>query len=381
MNTLYFAARWSLLFVGFFIPIKKKAIIFVSLSGRNFDDSPKALYEEICKRSFFDDWNLIWAFKQPESFTIPRGDIIKFGSFKYWVTLLGTHIWIENGGIDLGINLNRKKNIIVRTWHGTVLKYAEGQEKTKAVLSTYRKCLKPDSRSIRCIQTEKELDVCVRTFKATPESFMKCGLPRNDDLFTYELEDKTTIKQRLNIPLNKKVILYMPTFRNFIMDNRGGYAIKPPMDIQKWKERLGNDYVLLMRTHYMVSASMNLQNDGFVFDVCKYQPLSELYFVSDILISDYSSTMFDFSITEKPIRCFGYDYDEYLEKNGLVYDLSSILPCSIMKTEDEIIDSIVNIDYEVECKKTKQFRITFAEYAHGDASKKMVDEIERHIQG
>ncbi len=380
MNALYFLARWGLLFVGNFVPIDQKSILFVSLSGRNYDDSPKALYEEICKRDFFKDWKLIWAFKEPENITIPRGEIVKFGTWKYWITLLGTKIWIENGGMDLGINLNRKKNIIVRTWHGTVLKYGEGQEKTKAVLSTYRKHLKTDDRSIRCIQTENELDICVRTFKATPDSFMRCGLPRNDCLIRYTNADKKAIKEKLNIPLDKKVILYMPTFRNYETGSQCEYYIKPPMVLEKWKKALGNEYVLLMRTHYMVATSLNLHEDGFVFDVCKYQPLPDLYALADVLITDYSSAMFDFSITEKPIRCFGYDYELYLEKNGLVYDMPSILPCKIMKTEDEVIDSILNMDYKAECEKTRVFKSRFAEYFHGDASSKIVDEIERRLK-
>ena len=379
MNALYFLARWGLLFIGFFIPVNQKSIIFVSLSGRNFDDSPKALYEEICKRDFFKDWKLIWAFKEPGKIEIPRGEKIKFGTWKYWTTLLGTKVWIENGGMDLGINLNRKKNIIVRTWHGTVLKYAEGQEKSMAVLSTYRKLLKIDNRSIRCIQTENELDVCVRTFKATPESFLKCGLPRNDCLIRYSQSDKNNIKRALGIPAEKKVILYMPTFRNYKIGSQHEYYIKPPMDLNKWKNCLGDEYVLLMRTHYMVAASLNLQEDGFVYDVCKYQPLPNLYAIADILISDYSSAMFDFSITEKPIRCFGYDYEEYIEKSGLVYDMPAILPCPIMKTEDEVIDSIINIDYAADCERSKDFKSRFAEYFCGCASQKMVDEIERRI--
>lgn len=379
MNALYFLARWSLLFIGFFIPVNKKSIIFVSLSGRNYDDSPKALYEEICKREFFKDWKLIWAFKEPEKISIPRGKKVKFGTWKYWTTLLGTRVWIENGGLDLGINLNRKKNIIVRTWHGTVLKYGEGQEKSKAVLATYRKHLKTDDRSIRCIQTANELEICVKTFKATPESFMKCGLPRNDCLVRYTTEDKMAVKKKIGTPEGKKVILYMPTFRNYVIGSQHEYFIKPPMDLEKWKRLLGDEYVLLMRTHYMVAASLDLHEDGFVFDVCKYQPLPDLYAIADILITDYSSAMFDFSITEKPILDFGYDYEEYLEKNGLVYDMPAILPCPIMKTEDEIISAITNMNYEAACEKTRGLKGKFAEYFHGDASQKMVDEIERRI--
>ena len=81
MNAFYFAAKWGLTFIGFFIPVNPKSIIFVSFSGRNYDDSPKALYEEIRNRESFNDWNLTWAFKEPELHNIPRGEKIKFGTW------------------------------------------------------------------------------------------------------------------------------------------------------------------------------------------------------------------------------------------------------------------------------------------------------------
>ena len=380
MNTAYIIARIGLDIIGSFIPVEQKSMIFVSFSGRRFDDSPKAIYEEVCRRDYFKDWDLIWAFKNPESYHISRGTTIHFGSKEYWLTLLKSRVWIDNGGIDLGLDLNRKRNLAVHTWHGTVLKWGYGHEKKNPVLAFYRKLIPKDSRSIRCIQTENEIDVCVETFKAAPDTFLRCGLPRNDCLLNYTEEHKREIKRSLGIPENKKVILYMPTFRAYVQDENHEYCIKPPINVEKWKTMLGDQYVLLIRTHYMISNALNLVEDSFIHDVSKYEPLSDLYVLADILISDYSSCMFDFSILEKPIRCFGYDYDEYIETSGLVYDLPTILPRGVMKDEDEVIASIVNIDYATDCELTRVFKSKYAEYFHGDASKRIVDEIERRLQ-
>ena len=137
MEIFYFIAKDVFDVLSRVIPIKKKTMNFASLSGRNFDDSPKALYEEICRRPFFNDWTLIWAFKNPEAMKIPRGKKIKFGTLSYWFTLMRTQIWIENGGMDLGLRLNYKNHLIIRTFHGTPIKRIEGEEKSE-VLSKYR---------------------------------------------------------------------------------------------------------------------------------------------------------------------------------------------------------------------------------------------------
>lgn len=380
MNAFYFAAKWGLTFTGLFIPINPKSMIFVSFSGRNYDDSPKALYEEICNRETFNDWDLTWAFKEPELHNIPRGKKIKFGTWQYWIKLLGTKVWIDNGGIDLGLDLNRKKNLLVKTWHGTFLKKGYGNENTGAILSIYRKHQKVDKRSIRCIQTEYELENCSKSLKAAPETFMKCGYPRNDVLLKYTEEQKKAIRKRIGIPSDKKVLLYMPTFRNYLVGSNHEFVLKPPIDLSKWKNKLEDEYVLLMRTHYMIAESLDLKEDGFIYNACDYQPLSDLYSVADILITDYSSAMFDYALLEKPIRCFGYDYEEYIEKSGLICDLATILPYPMAKTEDELLKSIESMDYDEDCKRTKRFREQFAEYFKGSASKEMVDEIEKRLE-
>lgn len=380
MEIFYFIAKDVFDVLSRVIPIKKKTMIFASLSGRNFDDSPKALYEEICRRPFFNDWTLIWAFKNPEAMKIPRGKKIKFGTLSYWFILMRTQVWIENGGMDLGLQLNYKGHIMVKTWHGTVIKRGEGDEATGAVLKEYRKKVKKDSTSIRCVQTASEIENCMKYFRADRKCFLKCGLPRNDVLVRYSEADKARIKEQLGIPYDKKIILYMPTYREYLLNENKETYILPPITLSKWKQRLGEGYFLLIRAHYGVAEKLGLDLTSFGLDVSRYQPLSELYYISDILISDYSSAFFDYSITGKPMRCFAYDYEEYVRKRGLLYDLNSILPCPVMHTEDEIIESILTMDYDLECIKTKNFSDKYAEFFSGHASEIMIDELEKRLQ-
>ena len=188
-------------------PVHSQRIMFCSLSGRNFDDSPKAIYNEILKRHEFDDWDLYWAFKNPKTFSIPRGKCVRFGGLSYWKTLFSSKIWIGNGGIDNGLDLSPSNRIVVNTWHGGVLKKSSGEENSDAVLKFYRSNRKTDKRTVRCIQNDFDLETFSRLFHASPECFLKCGLPRNDILLKYNDDDKKRIRKQLGIQKNKKIIL------------------------------------------------------------------------------------------------------------------------------------------------------------------------------
>lgn len=378
MDIFYFFMQKVFLFAGIFIPIKRNSMMFVSLGGRNFDDSPKAIYDEVCSRKEFQHWELIWAFLEPEKYNISRGKKIKFGTIKYWITLLKTKVWIDNGGIDLGLNLNRERNIIVRTWHGSAIKSAE--EKHNPVLQKYRHHQKIDNRSIRCAQNDLDIQVYTEYFRASPDSFLKCGLPRNDTLLHYNENELNTIRDLIGIPADKKVILYMPTWRDYIKDEGSLLSKNPPINIQKWKELFSEDYVFLFRGHYFLAKALKLSNDDFVKNVSSYQPLSDLYAVADIMISDYSSAIYDYSVLCKPIRCYAYDYERYKAERGFSIDLEKELPCGISRTEDELIESITRINFDEDCKRTQEFKNKYMKYYTGHASSIVVDEIYRRLK-
>lgn len=368
-------ARIFLYIWGLFVPLRKETMIFCSFGGRKFDDSPKAIYDEVCSRKEFDNWNLIWAFVEPEKFDLPRGEKIKIDTIQFFHALLYSRVWISNSGMDRGIELHRKKNVIVETWHGTPLKKIGGDE-NKNSLSGGRvaKKGKPDNKTIRCAQSEFDRDIFARIFNADKKAILLCDLPRNDALFRYSLEEIKQIKQNLNIGIEKKVILYTPTYREYLIDENRNTFLAPPMDLMKWERELGDEYVLLIRAHYAVSNALNIIENSFVKDVSDYPCLNDLYIISDMMISDYSSTYFDYSILNRPMFCFAYDLEEYEEKRGLYLNIEDELPCEINKTEESLISNIKNVKLEKAISCTKEFSKKYTPYA-GGASAKVVDEI------
>ncbi len=347
-------ARVALSILGLFVGVKDKTMIFVSFGGRNYDDSPRALYEHIVDLPEFSDWVFYWALRNPEDAKIRGAKVIEFGTLKYWKTLLSSKVWITNGGIDKGINLNPRRSLVVNTWHGTPIKRIEGEENNNGVLKNYRRKRKFDTRTIRCCQSDYDKEIFVRVFNASENCFITCGLPRNDSLLKYSKEDIIEIKKKLNIGEKKKVLLYMPTYREYVVDEKGKIYVDSPISLEKWEKTLAEKYVLLVRAHYAVAKEMNLNDSGFALDVSKYAPLNDLYAISDVLISDYSSSFFDYAILGRPLLCYAYDEVKYERERGYYMSLTE-LPCKVMHKEDEIIEAILNMDYENESQKTKEF--------------------------
>ena len=160
------------------------------------------------------------------------------------------------------------------------------------------------------------------------------------------------------------MILYAPTFREYNQDALHRCVLMPPIDLKKWEEKLNDKYCLLFRAHYEVAKVMNIEESDFVKDVTFYPVLDDLMIAADILISDYSSVFFDFSITGKPMLHFAYDYEEYSQKRGMYFDIRSYL--SGAQNEEEMIELLLNIDTVKEIKKSKHFRDMYVNYyGHG----------------
>jgi len=373
VRCIWSLARLFLRIWGCFVPLQKKTMIFSSFGGRKFDDSPKALYDEVCKRKEFDDWRLIWAFINPDAYTLPRGEKMKIDTPAFFKALLYSRVWISNSGMDRGIGLKRKCNIRIETWHGTPLKKIGGEENQNSLRKRPEEIhTKIDRETIRCAQSNYDQVIFARIFRADISSILLCDLPRNDSLTKYTEERIRQIKNSINVSLRKKVILYVPTYREYL--NHADTSLKPPINISKWETILGEEYVLLVRAHYAVTKALEIENSPFVKDVSAYPFINDLYAISDILLSDYSSAYFDYAILDRPMLCYAYDKDEYEKKRGLYLDLDKVLPCEVDYTEDSLIKHIVKLNYKDAVEKSKRFHQKYAPYS-GDACKVVVDKL------
>ena len=174
------------------------------------------------------------------------------------------------------------------------------------------------------------------------------------------------IKEELGIDKHKKVILYCPTFREFSKSNNG-ITQKICVDLERWEHEM-DDCCLLVRAHYEVAQMIDFSERSNVLDVSGYPHLNDLMMISDILISDYSSVFFDYSILHRPMICFAYDFDEYSKNRGMYLDVSKELPCHMVVNENELYEEIKNTlcQYDEACKKTAAFQKKYvSEFGRG----------------
>ena len=260
------------------------------------------------------------------------------------------------------------------TWHGTPIKKM-GTDIPKTNKS-FSKVARKSNIDVFTVQGDFEADVFSRVFHINKENILKSGLPRNDRLSKYNSEYKEELKRKLNLPADKKIIFYAPTFREFERDSQRNCVLKPPIDLKRWEEELKDKYCLLFRAHYEVGKVMRIQSNDFIKDMSDYPNLEDLMIASDMLISDYSSIFFDFSIMDKPMLHFTYDYEKYSAKRGLYFDVRQEL--SGCDNEKELISLLKNMDFQLESAKTAQFRNKYVNY-FGNATEQAIDCIYNHL--
>ena len=201
-------------------------------------------------------------------------------------------------------------------------------------------------------------------FNARESSYLRCGMPRNEELWLADENKKEEMRKKLCIPDGKKVILYAPTWREST-DGGKSYAIKPPIHFDEWQKELGNEYVVLFRAHHQTTKVLGLEYNDFVRNASDYPAVNDLMIAADILITDYSAIAFDYSILCRPIFCYAYDYDSYLAERGTYFAVDEKYPNKSCRTESELLQRIKSVDYAAECANTKRFRDEFVQYGVG----------------
>ncbi|MBS5778302.1 MAG: CDP-glycerol glycerophosphotransferase family protein [Acholeplasma sp.] len=383
---LYIKNKITYLYYFLFYKIDDKMIFFESFYGNSYSCSPKAIYEYVLNDERFKDYKFVWAFKNINKYTFDeRTILVKSNSRKYYKYLSKSKYWVVNLLINTGVK-KKKNQVYVQCWHGTPLKKLRYDIEKDNVLNSISEVRKRnDLDAIKFDYFISPSKFCTEKFtsafnlkKLNNENiFIEKGYPRNDYLFNYKKSDIKKIKKKLNIPLNKKVILYAPTFRDNQV-NENGYTYNVELDFNKLKNEFSEEYVILFRAHYFIANKFDFKKyNNFVYDVSKYEDINELYIISDILITDYSSVFFDFANLKRPILFYMYDYNNY--KNNLrdfYIDLKE-LPGPILKKENTLIKEIKNIDnYSKKYKeKYEKFNKKYNYLDDGNATKRVVEEI------
>lgn len=371
-----------------------KTICFKAFNGKSYSCSPKAIYEYMLTQEQFKDFKFIWVFKEPEKHRYleknPNTTLVQDSTRAYLKAMAVSKYWIHNYRVSDHI-YPKENQIYVQCWHGTPLKKL-GYDITKGdnVLNSIEEIrfkYKVDAAKFKAILSPSrfasEKFISAWNLKAIGKEncVIEQGYPRNDKLFHADEADRQRVRKALGIEgVNKKIIFYAPTWRDNQHDSTIGYTYKTEVDFDKLKEALGDEYIILFRAHYLVANSFDFEKySGFVYDVSSYDDINDLYIVSDLLITDYSSVFFDYANLRRPMLFYMYDFDAYKnEMRDFYFDIDE-LPGPIVKDEDSLIEAIRGLDRYMLAygEKYIAFHNKFNYLDDGHASARVVDAVMR----
>lgn len=354
MREIAYYIIYKIIYKIFWIfPVKKNRVLFISYFGKQYSDSPRFLYEELCKKR--EDLDIVWVLNSKNTQLEMSGvKIVKEKSLSYLYYLATSKYWIDNCH---GYHLRepRKETVYFQTWHGTPLKkigqdiegeqYKKSRESWNLETSYWNYLLSP-SKGLN--------DILTKAFSIDKNILINATYPRNEFLLNANLEEvKNKVLRELKIPkenLEKKIILYAPTFR---LGETEEYSLK--IDLEKFNEKLESEYIFLIRTHPNVKKIVSeIENSSIFIDVSKYNDIHELYIASDILITDYSSVFFDYSLLKKPMIFYPYDYEHYKnEDRGFYFEYGEIVPGPIVYTSEELLQLLLKLEEDKEKYKDK----------------------------
>lgn len=313
-------------------PIKENRIIFESYHGSKYSDSIKTMYEYISKNN--GDMDFIWVLNKENEELKKNCKIVKKNTIKYYYYYSTSKYWITNSHRYNDIP-PRKGTIYTMIWHG-MGDFKKFAADIKGQPNSRFKSLKKDANDLTYLvcSSKNIIDTYSKALLVDKHKIHALGLPRNDIFYNGKLRNLIIEKYKHIFNTDKKIILYAPTYR------RDENEFEVIMDFNKMYESLKDDYIILVKTHYTIKHNnLIINNKNFIFDVSYFDDIQELLIISDILITDYSSVFFDFSLMHKPTIFYAYDKNEYINTwGGFYHDYDTFVPGPIVENCDELIE-------------------------------------------
>lgn len=320
------------------MPIASGTVLFESHMGKSSSDSPRAIAD--CLATVRPEIKHTWSFERNSAHHGTTQRSVTRGSLKYLYRLARSEFIVDNQTLP-GYFRKRSGQTYVQTWHGVPLKRMGYDEPDFAMGSS--------AKQAELARRVKDWDFLTNPSPYFQDTFVPAyrtnatllpfGSPRNDALVDVSVHDVARMRQQLGLSSGHKTVLYAPTFR--AASRNGNGPIELQMDLEAWLEALGSDVQLLVRAHYLNRLRFPANISDRVIDVTGIDDTSVLLAVSDVLVTDYSSVMFDYAVLDKPIIIYAYDLSEYADsERGTYFDLEESRPGALVRTQEELHDAV-----------------------------------------
>jgi CDP-glycerol glycerophosphotransferase len=372
-----------------------ETVAYLSFGGTAYADNPRAVHEELVRRDA--PLEHVWvvrdgAFRAPET-----AEVVRRGSREFYELLARARYVVTNDHWPRWFR-RRPGQTCLQTWHGAPLKGLgpDLSERPKAVRAHRRFLASRPGPQVVVSPGPWATPLLERAFPGA--DVLETGLPRTDLLLQSDRDRlRADAKRRVGAE-GKRVVLYAPTYRDDLEYRPGtrvsplrdlptyrsavvrlsGYRLGHLLDLEALSTALGSDHVVLFRKHHRVVEALPAEVGSLVRDVSGYPDAIELLLAADVLITDYSSLAFDFAASGRPLLFFTPDLEAYRDDvRGLSLDLDAVAPGPLLRTTDEVIDALRDLDAVAAEHRPRYeaFVDVYCPLADGRASARVVERV------
>ena len=369
-------------------PIQKNKVIASVSAGRRYDDNQKYIMDEL--HQLRPDLDIVWVKDPKYDYKVPDWmRTVKWRSWRWLYEYATAKIWTNNS-MEPDFFVKRKGQLYVETWHGGlgIKKVADDMigDAAKAGKETLYLKNASDMADVY-ISNSDHLSTIYRRAFHYHGPIWKCGYPKNDMLVNGRPECGQQARQELGIREGVKVLLYAPTIRLRFTEERQIDMKVYDMDMPRLKtvltETYGGEWTMLIRFH----PSLRLYAKGYqethpeVMDVTDYQDMQRLLMAADVVISDYSSCIFDAALRRIPCFTYATDFEQYKnEEHGVYYEMEE-LPFPYATNNDELEQNVKTFDLEAYLQKWDAFAVRMGLNETGHAAKDIAEKMADFLNG
>lgn len=353
------------------LPVNPRKVVFCSYYGRGYSDSPKAIAEALLSSG--EKRKLQWLVKTPEDAKeLPQGvEPVPYNSFRRIFALSTAKVWVDNCRKDW--RGKKKSQYYLQTWHGFALKRIE-KDAESALEPAYVQSCKNDSA--QCDLIVSGSDFMTKLYQNAfwyDGEVAAFGTPRNDVFFQNTDAVKQKVFAALGLKPTRRLLLYAPTFR--VDHSTDAYKLDVENVLAACEKRFGGCWTALIRLHPNVaeqSKGLFAYDETRVLDATRYPDMQELLLAADLLITDYSSSMFDYALSGKPCLQFATDVEAYKTDRNFYFPIDS-LPFPLADSNAALCREILAFDEEVYRKRWAAFYKEQGFCEDGQAAKRCAD--------
>lgn len=356
------------------LKLNNNMIVFRSSNGERFDCNPKYIYNYLINHCS-KDIKIVWIFDNPDkyknNFSSPQVKLCKSNSLPSLFYMMSAKVIVDNNGVPSFLPFN-KNQITINTWHGG---------------GSYKKRLSLSQDAIdEALKITKYVSSCKRfsqknlilEYGLDQNKILETGMPRNDLFFMGDdhlNKIKQKVKNSLNIDKETKIILYAPTYRSY---DKSAEILDADRLISACEKRFGGRFILATRCHRFDNQN-NFPVNANIVDTNSYDDLQEVIAAADVVITDYSSIMWDVSFTKAPCFIYAVDVDKYLGNRGF-YTPIETWPFPISKSNIELEQNVLNFNPDDYNKRIKEHQLELGSFENGTAAKNITEYILNSIK-